>query len=96
MKDVQYVSATELHAGDVAYFHGAQFEIVSTGESRGHIDGVAAYNNSFNDFVGPSPVATPRGRWIGGEVVEGYFGPDRDWYFQGNRRRVVAIQPRTH
>jgi hypothetical protein len=96
MKDVQYVSVTELHAGDVAYFHGGEFEIVSTGESRGHIDGYGRAYGSFHDFVGPSPVAVPCGRWLGGEIVPNYFGPGRDWWFQGNHRRVVAIKPRTH
>lgn len=94
MKTFQYVSVTELRVGDVAHAHGAEFVIFTTGESRGHIDGYGAAYGSFLDFVGPSPVARPVGRWIAGETVEGYFGPDVDWTFQGNHRRVVAIEPR--
>lgn len=97
MKDVQYVSVTELHAGDVVYAHGGIFEIVSAWESRGHIDGYGtAYNNSFREFVGPSPVAVPIGRFIGGQPQGEYFGPTKVWSFQGNHRHVVAIKPRAH
>jgi hypothetical protein len=96
MKDVQYVSVTSLRPGDVVYAHGGVFEIISTG--YGYMrreDGASAYG-SYADFVGPSPVAVPVGKFIGGQEVTGYFGPTKDWTFQGNHRHVVAIKPRTH
>ena len=89
----QCVPVTQLRVGDVAYFHGGVFAITSTGESRGHIDGYMGYG-SFGAFVGPSPVAVPVGRFIGGEAVLGYFGPGKDWAFQGNRRAMVTIRAR--
>lgn len=93
MPKYQTVSATELRVGDIAHAHGSTFEIVSTGESRGHIDGSHAYG-SFRQFVGPSPVAAPVGKFIGGEPITGYFGPTQDWVFQGNHRRSVSIELR--
>lgn len=78
------VAVTNLRVGDMVEFYGAIFEIVDTGESRGHIDGHEAYGR-FDDFVGPSPVAVPKGRFVSGAPVTGYFGPDRDWTFQGNQ-----------
>jgi hypothetical protein len=95
MKDVQYVSVTELHAGDVVYAHGGIFEITRTGESRGHIDGSFAYG-AYDAFVGPSQVAVPQAKFVGGQSQGEYFGPTKDWTFQGNHRHVVAIKPRTH
>lgn len=77
------IPVTCLNVGDIVEFYGALFEITSTGESRGHIDGHEAYGR-FEDFVGPSPVAIPNGRFISGTAVGGYFGPGKDWTFQGN------------
>lgn len=81
---------TELNIGDVVEFYGALFEIIDSGESRGHIDGYGAYG-LFDDFVGPSPVAVPVGRWIFGAVVSGYFGPTKTWTFQGNCLNQVIV-----
>lgn len=89
----QIVSVTQLRVGDVAHAHGATFEIVSTGESRGHIDGSFAYG-AYDAFVGPSPVAVPVGKWIDGREETGYFGPSKDWTFQGNHHAQVAIRAR--
>jgi hypothetical protein len=92
-KTTQVIATTALRVGDIAYEHGAAFEIVSTGESRGHIDGYAGYG-LFQDFVGPSPVAVPVGRFIGGKPINGYFGPGLEWVFQGNKGRLVTIRAR--
>lgn len=90
----EIVSVTQLRVGDVVYHYGGVFEIVSTGEGRGHIDGAFAYGG-YDAFVGPSPVAIPVGRFVGGEAIPGYFGPkSKDWTFQGNRRALVSIRSR--
>lgn len=85
------VSVTQLNVGDIVHFYGARFEIIRTEESRGHIDGAHAYGLHI-DFVGPSPVAVPMGRYIDGDVVVGYFGPNKDWSFQGNFRNRVQVE----
>ena len=92
-KNTICIPTTSLRIGDIAYEHGATFEIVSTGESRGHIDGNFAYG-AYDAFVGPSPVAVPVGRFIAGQAIGGYFGPTIDWVFQGNKRRMVTIDAR--
>jgi hypothetical protein len=93
MRDLVCIPVTSLRVGDIAHAYGGIFEIIKTGESRGHIDGNMAYG-SFRDFIGPSPVAVPIGRFVGGEATEGYFGPGKDWSFQGNSRAVAWIVPR--
>lgn len=84
------VSVTELNVGDKIAFYGGEFEIVKVTESRGHIDGYAAYGR-FDDFVGPSPVAVARGRFIGGKPCDGYFGPSKDFTFQGNALTRLSV-----
>lgn len=88
---MQTISVTQLTIGQIARAHGARFEIVSTRESRGHIDGYCAYGR-FEEFVGPSPVAYAIGRFIDGEPQPGYFGPGKDWSFQGNANARVRVE----
>ncbi|TES65654.1 hypothetical protein E2P84_36615 [Burkholderia cepacia] len=82
------ISTTQLHKGDVVHAHGARFEIVSDVTSyRGQ--GEPAFNEH-----GVGSVAACTGRWIDGAVVRGYFGPNKDWTFQGNHHALVRIEPR--
>ncbi|HDR9259599.1 TPA: hypothetical protein QDB21_005621 [Burkholderia vietnamiensis] len=67
--------------GDIAHFYGARFEIISTELHEPH----------EHDEL---PVMVAIGKWIDGAAVRGYFGPDKDWNFQGNKRARVAIEPR--
>jgi hypothetical protein len=83
------VSRTQLKAGDKVNFYGGQFLIESTTECRGLIDGSSAYGR-FADFIGPSPVARANGKWIGGDIIPCYFGPDLDFVFQGNHRGTAC------
>jgi len=76
----EIVRRTQLQVGDVAHFHGARFRI-------------ADVRPAFC-MDGPSPVAVALGKWIDGNEEDGYFGPDRDWTFQGNTLATVAIEPR--
>jgi hypothetical protein len=82
------VSRTQLKAGDKVFYHGATFQIDGTTESRGHIDGAHAYGK-FAEFVGPSPVARANGKWVSGEIIPAYFGPNLDMVFQGNHRGTI-------
>ena len=77
------VSSTNLNVGDVVEYYGARFKIISTGESRSHIKGIGAYGMT-GEFIGPSPVATPIGKFISGQPVNCYFGQDKNFSFQGN------------
>jgi hypothetical protein len=63
-------------------FYGARFEIYST----------AMYpelDDPINKEYGPVMVAM--GKWLDGEIVRGYFGPGKDWNFQGNRLARVTV-----
>jgi hypothetical protein len=83
-------AVTEFNVGDRVEFYGGEFEIVEVRESRGHIKGCAAYGR-LADFVGPSPVAYARGKFIGGRAALDYFGPDKDFVFQGNALSRYAV-----
>lgn len=90
---MSYLPVTSLRQGDIVAFYGARFEIVSTRASQSHIRGSEAYA-SIDDFVGPCEVAVPIGRWLSGKIQPGYFGPDRDWIFQGNHYAEVFVENR--
>ena len=63
------VKSSELEAGMIVYFYGARFELQD--------------NRKVSEQDG-KPVYGITGKWLDGEVVRGYFGPDKDWRFQGN------------
>lgn len=68
-------------AGDIVHFHGARFRILDDArESHGHWPQSAHLTRA----AGPSDVAVAVGEWIDGEIVRGYFGPGKNWGFQGN------------
>lgn len=72
----------DLKVGDIAHFHGARFEIYSTNIVDGH-----------NDREWPDEkVMVAMGKWLDGHTVTGYFGPGKDWNFQGNHRAYVDIE----
>lgn len=80
-------SVTELNVGDKVAAHGAVFEIISTGAGLVTCD-CEQYDPNY---VGVCSVAVPVGRWLSGETVPGYFGPGKDWKFQGNHRHTVTL-----
>jgi hypothetical protein len=77
------ISTTELNVGDIVRFYGARFEIYST----------AMYPERDDPrFAANGPVMVAMGKWLDGEIVRGYFGPGKDWNFQGNKLARVTIE----
>lgn len=71
---------TELEVGHIVHFYGARFEVYST----------RLVTDNAPDNHGDIMVAMAK--WIDGEVVQGYFGPGKDWNFQGNRLAQASVE----
>ena len=75
---MQAKNIMNLTLGDVVHFHGARFEITVT----------KVYYNQRTHNETPDEkrdtVMSANGKWLSGNVVQGYFGPNKDWTFQGN------------
>lgn len=70
--------AKDLKAGMTVEFYGARFEIQ---------DDSKTYDKEGSD----TPVTRVTGKWVSGAVVPCYFGPDKDWVFQGNELAHWAV-----
>jgi hypothetical protein len=68
------ILSSEFEAGMIILFHGARFRLR---------DDVKQHQPRRDDDL---PFTTATGDWIDGEVVAGYFGPNKPWRFQGNDR----------
>jgi hypothetical protein len=77
----QEMSVTELNVGNIVHFYGARFEIQS-----------AAMYPEFDNTPGAGPVMVAIGKWLDGATVNGYFGPEKDWNFQGNQFARVRVE----
>lgn len=75
MVELKMVNILDLTVGNVVHCYGARFEITET-----------RLVESFNQVL---MVAV--GRWLDGETFDNYFGPDRDWIFQGNNYVTLKI-----
>ena len=80
MTTLTQISNTELQVGNIVHFHGARFEIVSTDLQKDHRD------------EGNGDIMVAMGKWLDGEVVQGYFGPTKQWNFQGNKLAIREIE----
>lgn len=70
----------EMKVGDVVYFSGARFKITET-----EMHDAEKCESKFGDVI------TANGKWLDGQIIPGYFGPNRDWTFQGNDLATVGI-----
>lgn len=82
MKTVTY---PELQAGNIVHFYGARFEITDTRTVPQDADHLAQFGD-----CGPTMCAN--GKWLDGHVQNGYFGPGKDWKFQGNKHATAWIE----
>jgi hypothetical protein len=78
------VNIMDLKVGDIVHFHGARFEITSRREVQ----------ETSPEFVenGITSYVTCNGKWLSGNIERGYFGPTKDWNFQGNKRVSHAVE----
>lgn len=77
-------SYLELRVGDIAHFHGARFEITRA-ELKQETD------KQLIDAGHPQYMSAD-GKWLDGAIETGYFGPTKDWYFQGNGNATCCIE----
>ena len=76
------ISTVELYVGDIVHFYGARFEIYSTRMVEQHADRKAP----------DEKVMVAMGKWLEGATQTGYFGPNKDWNFQGNKNARVTVE----
>lgn len=74
------INYTELNVGNVVHFHGARFEIYE------------AYMIADPLPDNSGPIMRAKGKWLDGATVNGYFGPNKDWIFQGNKRAICSVE----
>lgn len=76
---------TALKVGHIVHFHGARFEITSTKtypQEAYHITRYGVISDTMSAI----------GKWIDGTTVTGYFGPGKDWHFQGNASAIAEVE----
>lgn len=76
------VTTPELNVGNIVHFHGARFEIHTA----------TMYAQTEERLKQYGPVMAAIGKWLDGQIVPSYFGPEKDWKFQGNSLATVAIE----
>jgi FtsP/CotA-like multicopper oxidase with cupredoxin domain len=79
------VNIFDLKVGNVVHFHGARFEVIST-EVQEH----RSFRGEFN--ADRDTVMVAKAKWLDGGIVNGYFGPNKDWTFQGNKNVTEAVE----
>ena len=72
------ISYTELQVGNIVHFYGARFEI-----TRAEL-----IQRSGTEMT----LMSANGVWIDGATVKGYFGPTKDWHFQGNLLAKCTVE----
>ena len=84
MAATKHINQLEVKVGDVVHFHGARFEIIERKE----------YAETQQDLIdiGRTVYVSAIGKWLDGDVVRGYFGPDKNWNFQGNCGVTLLIE----
>ncbi len=82
--NLKQINILNIFVGDIVRFHGARFEITTTRIYK-ETDERLIENGCFN-------VMCANGKWIDGQIVDGYFGPTKDWGFQGNKNATVMIE----
>jgi len=80
------IRTTDLNVGDIVHFHGARFEIYNTTMFRETEERYKIYG----------PVMVAMGKWLDGAIVNGYFGPNKDWNFQGNKNASVCVEMKSY
>lgn len=79
------ISVVELNVGDIVHFYGARFEITCAVMFRQDDDHIRQFGH-----IGPTMAAN--GKWLDGATQTGYFGPGKDWNFQGNKGARVTVE----
>lgn len=78
--NLKTICRLDLKVGDIAHFYGARFEITET----------ASIDPRSQTIHGQ--IMSANGKWLDGTIEPGYFGPDQDWTFQGNKYSSTVIE----
>lgn len=82
------IKRTELQVNNIVHAHGARFIITSVRIIVSERDAI-----DFQNGIVSSPfVMVANGKWLDGNVIPFYFGPDNDWKFQGNDGATDCIE----
>ena len=72
------INQMDVKVGDIVHFYGARFEIISRRDGS---------DKELN-----KPYCSAIGKWLDGQVVRGYFGPEKNWNFQGNNNVTLQVE----
>lgn len=78
------VTYMQLAVGCIVHFHGARFEILSAK--------VRQERDARNIANGNAEFMSAKGKWLDGHIEPGYFGPTKEWHFQGNSRAKATVE----
>ena len=79
------VNIMDLEIGHIVHFHGARFEITKKTVVKNR-----SMHEEFN--ADRDTIMCANGVWLDGAKVNGYFGPNKDWNFQGNKNVSHAVE----
>lgn len=77
------ITVPELKVGMIAVAYGARFEII-TADDVTHL-------HSRGLEIG-EVIFYAKAKWLDGRIEPCYFGPTKDWSFQGNKHARVQIE----
>lgn len=80
---MKLIPVTQAKVGDVVHFYGARFVIEEISNTA---------IGCSSDLQGPHPAAMNIAKWLDGNVIANYFGPDKKWNFQGNESYKISIE----
>lgn len=84
MNATKRINQLEIEVGNIVHAHGARFEITEVRTYAEHDKQLLA--------MGRDKVVAATGKWIDGRIETGYFGPEKDWTFQGNSGVTLRIE----
>lgn len=73
---MKVVNQLDLKVGNIVHAYGARFEIVEINEFE--------QTSEYLIKAGRTKIVSAIGKWIDGQILPGYFGPEKNWNFQGN------------
>lgn len=76
------ITLPELNVGDIVHAHGARFEVYCA----------TMYKEHEAKYKEHGPIMNAQARWLDGRTETGYFGPGKDWTFQGNKLATLNIE----
>ncbi|WP_041494491.1 hypothetical protein [Burkholderia sp. KJ006] len=84
MSTIKRINQLEIEVGNIVHAYGARFEIFE----------IHTYAERDENLIamGRDKVVAAVGKWIDGRIEPGYFGPDKNFNFQGNAGVSLMIE----